>query len=189
MIRPLLALTFALVALPASAQMVSEYTQYTLPDTCTRIAVSDGEGDWADFVCPGYGGYPFVLSYTDGREAITYGFATDPGMSTFGPFNYANETIEWRIAASGITERPVAAIQRWYLADQNGEWTNEILVVSRVGQPNEGGACVIGYVDPAVAGGNERAREIADQSAADFTCGADTPTIEPGIEDLVPPQG
>jgi hypothetical protein len=49
-----------------------------------------GEGDWSDVVCPGVAGYSYQISNTDGREAVTYGFAQRPGMPTFGPFNYAH---------------------------------------------------------------------------------------------------
>ncbi|SDG74737.1 hypothetical protein [Pelagibacterium luteolum] len=181
-----LGLSLSVLATAASAQMISEYTEYDADADCAVVARSSGEGDWADFVCAGFANYPFAISYSDGREAVTYGFATEPGMPTFGPFNYANGRIEWRVRLEGQTERPMAAIQRWYLADQNGEWANEILVVSRVGQPNAGGACVMAYVDAAEAGGNERARQLADQMVGNFTCG-DAPTVEAGIEEFVPP--
>ncbi|RDE08405.1 hypothetical protein [Pelagibacterium lacus] len=176
----------ALLATPAPAQVSSAYTRYTLPDDCTRIAASDGEGDWADFVCPGFGGYPFVIRYGDGRESITYGFATASGMSTFAAFNYANETVEWRIIENGETVRPFAAIQRWRLANSEGEWAHQMLVVSRVGQPSDGGACPIAFVAP-TDGANDRARDYADRLADDFHCGTDMPVIEDLISPFVGP--
>ncbi len=114
---------FSLGATPIMAQAISEYTQYDLDTDCNLIArAPDNEGEWADFVCTGHAGYPFVLRSSDGRDSVTYGFATESGMATFAPFNYANETVEWRVRLDRNTERPVAAIQRWFIADQDGNW-------------------------------------------------------------------
>lgn len=178
-------------ALPVMGQeLSSEYTRLNQDTDCTVIANSaaEGEGDWADLVCPGYGGYPYVIRYGDGRETVTYGFATDSGMPSFSPFNYSNGTVEWRVRTAGETRRPVAAIQRWYLADIDGNWATQILVVSRVGQPQDGSrACVVGYVAAADgAPANERARKLGDGAEA-FECGDDTPTVEPAIAEFIAP--
>lgn len=186
MIRILLAAVLTLTATTAFGQVRSEYTRYDANTDCTMIDAAREEGDWADLVCPGFGGYPFVIRATDGRESVTYGFATDSGMRTFGPFNYANGTVEWRIAVERAIARPFAAIQRWYIADTNGEWARQLLVVSRVGQPDGGGACPVAYV-ATTEGANERAREYADSLAPDFICGSDTPTVEDGVIDIVGP--
>lgn len=183
---PFLSLALCLAATPVSAQAISEYTQYDIETDCAVIERSSGEGDFADYVCAGFANYPFFISYSDGREAVTYGFATEPGMPTFGAFNKVLPTVEWRVRMAGAAERPVAAIQRFAIADQNGDWSREVLVVSRVGQPRDGGACVMAYVDPAEGGGNERARQLADRLVDTFACG-DAPTVEAGVEDVVPP--
>lgn len=181
------ALALCLASAPAMAQTVSEYTEYDLEADCSVIGRSlDGEGDWADFVCPGYAGYPFVVRYTDGRESVTYGFATDSGMSTFSPFNYANGTVEWRVRIDRDVEIPVAAIQRWFLADIDGNWSRQILVVSRVGQPDGGGACALGFIDAHAEGANQAARQLADQMAENFACGSDTPHVDETVSDIVP---
>jgi len=186
----IVAVMLASAALPAMGQeLTSEYTKLNQDTDCTVIArAEDGEGDWADLVCPGYGGYPYVIRYGDGRETVTYGFATDSGMPSFAPFNYSNGTVEWRLRVEGETKRPVAAIQRWYLADMDGKWATQILVVSRVGQPQDGSrACVVGYVAAADgAPANERARALADR-AETFECGDDTVSIEPEIAEFIPP--
>lgn len=175
----------SLAAAPAMGQAISEYTQYDLEADCSMIARSpDNEGDWADFVCTGHAGYPFVVSSSDGRESVTYGFATDAGMATFAPFNYANETVEWRVRLDRNTERPVAAIQRWFIADQDGNWTRQLLVVSKVGQPNGGGACAMAYVAN-TEGANERARRLADSLVDGFECGSTAPTIEDEVREIV----
>ena len=181
------ALALSLAAAPAMGQAVSEYTEYDVESDCSAIGRSpEGEGDWADYVCPGYAGYPFVIRYTDGRESVTYGFATEAGMSTFSPFNYANGTIEWRVRIDRDIEVPVAAIQRWFLADIDGNWSREVLVVSRVGQPDGGGACAVAYIDAQTENANQRARQAADQLAETFTCGSDQPMVEETVGDLVP---
>ena len=57
---------------------------------------------------------------TDGCEAVTYGHADGPGMPTFGAFNHAGPTVEWRMAQVGGRPVPVAAIQHSHLADADG---------------------------------------------------------------------
>jgi len=190
--KPILA-ALLLIATPVAAQdLTSQYTRLDQDSDCNTIARSaEDDGDWADLVCPGFAGYPYVIRYGDGRETVTYGFATEPGMPSFGRFNYSNGTVEWRLRADNGGERPVAAIQRWYLADIDGNWATQILVVSKVGQPEQGGeACVIGYVDAAdgaEGSANERARDISD-GAESFACGDDRPEVEPGIAEFVSPE-
>lgn len=183
----LTAALFAAIA-PASAQtLTSDYTKVDQQKGCHVIArAAEGDGEWADLICPGYGHYPYVLSYGDGREQITYGFASDRVMPSFAPFNYANGTIEWRLVTENKAKRPVAAIQRWYLADQDGKWATQILVVSKVGQPDGNGeACVMGYVSAADgAPANERARKIADK-ASDFACGSEI-IVEDAVREFAP---
>jgi hypothetical protein len=180
----------AALVLPASAQdMSSEYTKLDQNEDCLVTArAGEGDGDWADLVCPGYGGYPYVIRYGDGRETVTYGFATQSGMNSFAPFNYSNGTVEWLVRAEGDAKRPVAAIQRWFLANGDGAWETQILVVSKVGQPEEGSqACVVGYVAAADgASANERARELAGR-AEEFDCDSDAVAIEDAIAEFVPP--
>lgn len=176
---------FALVTTPVTAQAISEYTRYDLETDCSLIdRAPDNEGEWADFVCTGHAGYPFVLRSSDGRDSVTYGFATGSGMATFAPFNYANGVVEWRVRLDRNAERPVAAIQRWFIADHMGDWTRQLLVVSKVGQPDGGGACAMAYV-AATEGGNERARRLADELVDGFVCGKSAPTIEDEIGDIV----
>lgn len=178
------------LSLPVSAQdLRSEYTRLDQNEDCFVVArAEEDDGDWADLVCPGYAGYPYVIRYGDGRETVTYGFATGSGMTSFAPFNYSNGTVEWLVRTEGETKRPVAAIQRWFLANGDGAWATQILVVSKVGQPEDGAqACVVGYVaagDGAPA--NVRARELAGY-AEDFDCDLDPVSVEDAIAAFVPP--
>lgn len=187
----LAATTFAalavLIAPGLADEFTSEYTRLDQNTDCTVIAsAAEGEGEWADLVCPGIAGYPYVIRYGDGRETVTYGFTGESAMTSFARFNYSNGTVEWRMRSEGDTKRPVAAIQRWFLADLDGNWATQILVVSKVAQPEpDAEACVVGYVsahDGAPA--NVRARALAD-TAEDFSCGTDRATVERAIAEFV----
>ena len=61
-----------------------------------------------------------------------------------GAFNHAGPTVKWRTAQIEGHAVPVAAIQRFHLADPGGGWATQILVVSKVGQPDGRSACVTG---------------------------------------------
>lgn len=186
--RAAVAIALAMLVSPAAAaSFTSDYTRVDQQNDCHVMArAADGEGNWADLVCPGYGHYPYVLSYDDGRETVTYGFASSGAMPGFAPFNYANDTIEWRLVTENGATRPVAAIQRWFLANPEGEWQTQILVVSKVGQPDGSGeACVIGYISAADgAAANERARALADR-ALDLECGSEI-AVEEAVQEFAP---
>lgn len=179
----LLGLTISAFASTAT----SEYTQLDTETDCVVVASSgDGEGDWADLVCPGYKGYPVLLFYSDLRESLFYGFPPEfdraPDFMSFAGFNRAGPTIEWRMAPRGGSSVPFATIHRWFVADPEfpGEDT-EVLVVRKVGQLDHRHGCVVGFV---VASGNananEQARRVADDQARDFACGADQPAVLSG---------
>ncbi len=183
----LVAALLSLMTLPAcAAELTSEYTRNDPQQDCETFDQSgSGEGEWSDIVCPGVNGYPYYIIGTDGREAVTYGYAQRSGMPTFAAFNYAHSTVEWRMAKQNRKTIPVAAIQRFYLADGDGDWSTQILVVSKVGQPNGGGACVIGYIAANEgASANRRARELSNGAPA-FRCGRDRPTIEAKVRQHV----
>lgn len=96
-----------------------------------------------------------------------------PGMPTFGAFNHAWPTVEWRIAQVGGRPVPVAAIQCFHLANGDGGRCMQILVVFKVGQPDDRAACMMGYVSAHNgAAANRRARRIAD-GAATHDCAHD----------------
>jgi len=183
--KTLLVLMLAGLSLPAmGAELSSAYTRLDQDKDCEVVdKAEEGDGEWADLVCPGYEGTSYMIRYGDGRETITYGDAEESGMPSFAPFNYSNGTVEWRLNAG----RPVAAIQRWYLANEEGQWQTQILVVSKVGQAADRQACVIGYVAANEGGtANERARLISNEAEA-FACGTDRPVVEAAIAQFVPP--
>lgn len=184
-----LVLALALPTAASAADFTSEYTKVGSQEdgVCTIIAqAAEDEGDWADIVCRGHSNYPFVISYGDARETITYGFAQHRVMPSFAPFNYAHDTIEWRLLTENGAKRPVAAIHRWFVSNGERESTTQILVVSKVGQPDGSGeACVIGYVAAADgAPANVRARAMADR-ALDWECGSEI-IVEPAVRAFAP---
>lgn len=176
-------------AIPAAvAQVTSAYTDLDPEKTCTTYAAPDRDegGDWANMVCDGYRGYPVFLFYGDARESLFYGFPPGgdmaPSWESFTAFNQTGPKIEWRLQTTGETNIPFATIHRWFVSDpEDPEKSVEVLVVEKVGQPQERDGCAVGYV---VATGNpnanEKARRIADQIARDFVCGADQPSFEQG---------
>ena len=180
-------------AAPARAQtMSSVYTEFDTDKSCTVYAeASEDEGDWANLVCDGWRGYPVMVQYGDLRESLFYGYPTAgdmaPAWESFGGFNNAGETIEWRLQQRGENLIPVATIHRWFVSSGEGENT-EVLVVEKVGQPHERDGCAVAYV---VATGNpnanEKARGYADNLVDGFACGADQPTFDVGSVPLPEP--
>lgn len=185
--RLLFAAVFALAALPAAAAgLTSEYTRNNVDRDCKTLARSPAdEGFWVDMRCPGVAGYSYMIRESDGRQSVTYGSTERSSMPTFGAFNYAHQTVEWRMGKLNGKTVPIAAIQRFSLADGDGKWTTQILVVSKVVQRGAGG-CVVGYVSANEgAGANERARAVSDRAAA-FRCGRDKPSVEAKLQEHVP---
>lgn len=188
----------------AAAEPVSVYTKLDLDTGCVTLETTPLGGT---LQCPGHAGYPVVFSEEDLRQSIFYGHLGAwyglGSYASFTHFNHAGETIEWRHPVAGGP--PAAAIHRWFVSDGNetGEENLQVLVISRVGQPGIGEACVAGYVDAlANADANVLARQVADLVAPDFACrvtapqwrgakGANAPTPffgftadgDPGVED------
>jgi hypothetical protein len=173
-------------AMPARGEIVSAYTELDAETGCAAVSrTAEGEGDWANLVCAGYKGYPVIISYSDGRESIFYGFppegAAGFAWESFEGFNSAGETIEWRVELRDGVEIPFAAIHRWKVVDPvDADAVTEVLVVEKVGLLPERQSCAAAYV---VASGqvdaDGKAREIADLQARDFVCG-DQPTVIAG---------
>lgn len=171
---------------PARAEIVSEYTELDVERDCAVVGrAAEGEGDWANFVCPGYKGFPVILSYADARESVFYGFPPEGEAGfvweSFDGFNSSGERIEWRIDRQENSETPFATIHRWTVSrPEDAEARIEVLVVEKVGSLPERQSCAVGYV---VASGNPQAngqaRNIADEQARHFACG-DQPVVMAG---------
>ncbi len=189
--RTLVAAAFSrLAAVAARAETIeSVYTDLDIDRDCAMISTAEEGGDAADYVCSGYYGFPVLLFYADLRESVFYGFPPEGTLAweSFDAFNSTGPKIEWRIAVNGDRKLPFAAIHRWFVNDvpEEPEKKTEVLVVEKVGQPDERQGCAVGYV---VATGNpkanETARRIADEQVRDFSCGADEPAIVGGAVQL-----
>ncbi|MER9575272.1 hypothetical protein NKI78_06405 [Mesorhizobium sp. M0400] len=157
----------------------SVYTDLVWEKDCVTYAqAEEGDGDWADLACSGYGGYPVMVSYDDARESLFYGFP--PGDMTtvwesFSGLNSAGPKVEWRIETKGDMAVPFAVIHRRSISDSEGEnKSTEVLIVAKVAQPGAHEGCPIALVlatgNPAA---NDQARKLADEKARTFACGKD----------------
>ncbi|PII38302.1 signal peptide protein [Sinorhizobium meliloti CCBAU 01290] len=156
-------LSAALISAPALAND-SAYTDASR-DKCRLLR--EWEGASSQMLCPGIGDF--------GHARQSY---LENGFESFGPFNHAETTVEWRLDANG---KPVAAILRWIIENPDPQtdrstkaFEGQVLVISKVAQKEDGDGCVIGYVDAlANADANTLARRIADERTASFRCGTD----------------
>jgi hypothetical protein len=157
---------------PAMAQsgFVSAYTDINL-DECLVIEADDFFASWS---CPGYRGYPLMVTEGDLRFALRYGFnidKDDAGFQTLPPFNRLGDKLEWRLSNALGRWFPVATIVRYHTADiDTGEDSGQVLVVTQL---KEGDTCHIALVDArANQNANDLARQAADK-AGNFDCAND----------------
>ena len=168
--KPILAGVIAMLALasPAYADFTSAYTDLNL-DQCLVLDADDFGASWA---CPGYKGYPLMVSEGDLRFSLIYGFGAKVGDGqTLPPFNNLGPKLEWRLSNELGRWMPVATIVRYHTADpETGEDKGQVLVVTQI---EEGNSCHIAYIDAlANKDANTLAREAAD-NAGDFDCTGD----------------
>lgn len=134
--------------------------------------------------CPGPHGLFIFVAENDLRQTVTVGrnrlnANREPAATqTFGPFNSAATTAEWR---GPRNHPPVALIQRWSIADNDdpdktGRPQNkQLIVVTRL---PPGKVCHVAYIDvKANPNANELARKAAE-SARSFDCSKDKIRIE-----------
>lgn len=163
-------------ALPVSAEdLKSLYTQIDLKK-CRQTAKPDQqvfEGAWT---CKGIAGYDVFLTAADAREMVSFGKSEKDNCAatkTFGGFNSAGKTIEWRMKNG----RPIAAILRWTVSvdPEDSTKTATWLVVSKL---ENGTSCPMHYVAGSAPKANEAARKAADAAEA-FDCAKAKPGFEP----------
>jgi hypothetical protein len=183
-VQAALLLPFLVPAQPAGAAE-SVYTDIDIQKCKTLAEPAPGEeGDFIVSLCGGYKDYGVLFKEGDMRQTTFFGFLDqkiiDDAFTSFGPFNHIGSKVEWRIGSDG---KPLAAILRYHIENAN-EVTGvpdtahegQVLVISRVGQPDDRVGCVIGYVDAlANKDANVLARKIADAMAPGFACGTDSP--------------
>jgi len=160
----------------ASAQTFSSSYTSTAEKDCR---VKKTEPDGSIRLCPGKAGLIVVVSEDDLRQTVSLGrnqqaAENEPAASSsFGPFNFTTDTVEWRAADA----KPFAIIQRWHISDnadmdKNGRPIGKgLLVVTRL---PPGPVCHVAYIDVrANPDPNALARKAADETARDFRCGKD----------------
>jgi hypothetical protein len=170
-------LALALVSLaPALAQageIASVYTKFD-PRTCKEISAPSPGEEWGGAsLCKGYGGLQVYFGSGDLRDMLAYGKKPQKhcaATQTFGPFNSAQATIEWRLDGG----KPFAVIQRWTVSDpEDSEKTKSWLAVTHL---EAGNSCRAAVVEGAMPKANELARQAADDSRG-FNCATDEARI------------
>ena len=167
----------------------SVYTSASIDKGCKTIGTPSQEDidmGSMSLKCGGYKDYPFYFRSYDSRSSAYFGHLSqdilDGAGETFEVFNYFSdsEKIEWRLDDKGV---PRATILRYRTQNLNpvsyepdAEHEGQVLVISRVGQPDDMTGCVTAYVD-ALENNNadEMARKLADEQAPNFRCGKEKP--------------
>ena len=156
------------LASPAYAGFNSAYTDIDL-DQCLVLDSDDFGTIWS---CPGYKGYPLMVTEGDLRFSLIYGFGAKlADGQTLPPFNHLGQKLEWRLSNAKGRWLPIATIVRYHTADpETGGDGGQVLVVTQL---VEGNTCHIAFIDAlANPNANELAREAADESG-DFNCETD----------------
>ncbi len=174
----LLSVILGLTADVHAGEITSEYTKIDIDKDCVFHKSSDMGGA---AICSGFGEYVVHFAEGDLRQMVEFGFVGDQdrGWVSFGEWNQIGKTIEWRLNDG----RPFATILRWFIENidnrtgtSNKRVKGQVLVISKVGQPNEFEACVVGYVDArANSDANTIARNVTDTVGPQFRCGFDLP--------------
>ena len=189
---------FLCAAAPVSALAAeSAYTDTTL-DKCENLLTNPDQVDvdmgTTAMKCAGYKGYPFYFDENDVRQSTYFGYLSqkilDGAGETFEVFNHIGDKIEWRLDDKGV---PRATILRYTMENMNPVTYDpdpalygQILVVSRVGQPDDMTGCVTAYIDAlANKDANEMARKLADGQAPTFACGKEKPVFHGKIGDRI----
>lgn len=187
---PLALAALAAIAAPQAAAAASSVYTDTRLDTCEDLIKDpsqiEQEMGVASYKCAGYKGYPFWFDEEDVRQSTYFGYLSEDilraGGETFSAFNHIGDKIEWRLDDKGA---PRATILRYFMEHQNPATTEldkafygQILVISRVGQPDDMTGCVTAYVDALEnRDANELARKLADEQAPGFPCGKQKPVF------------
>ena len=156
-------------ALARSQRIESIYTDLTT-EKCRTIEQTDDEGGSYRGECAGVGGYKLEVLEGDLRQSINVvapnrkKFELNLWTTVSGAFSSVGEKAEWRVTRSGKSVTPSALIVRYNASEnpEKTELTTSYLVVVKI---TKNAACVTDVVKPTVKNQNERARQLADNSA------------------------
>lgn len=165
-----------------AGEISSAYTDIDTEKGCSVFSINEEGGEFANFVCSGWNGYPVLVYSGDLRESLFYGFPPEGDLpwESFSAFNSTGPRIEWRVETDGSRSVPFATIHRWFVSadPEKPEQRKEVLVVAKVASIDERAGCTVGLVlatgNPSA---NEEARKIADEKARSFRCGIDKWTV------------
>jgi len=168
------------LAIPAGAQETASRTTSMKSPGCSKPRFS--AEDSASWTCPGLPGFVVAGTEQDVRWTISVGRTAaaarkEPAATTtFGPPNFADDTIEWRTPAGA--KQPTAIIQRWTLIPSE-EPRRSVLVVTRL---PPGPVCHVAYVNATTPDADTVARKAADELARGFDCKGAPPVLGGGQE-------
>jgi len=184
-----LAALFPIAVSPPAQAAESVYTETKL-DKCQNLIPNPEQIQIdmgvASYKCEGYKGYPFYFDEEDVRQSTYFGHLRpeilDGAGETFAVFNHIGDKIEWRLDDKGV---PRSTILRYTMENMNPETLEpdkalygQVLVISRVGQPDDKTGCVTAYVDALEnKDANALARRLADEQAPNFPCGKEKPVF------------
>lgn len=159
-----------------AAEWRSAYTDVDLAE-CTMISTYELGASWA---CPGWRGFPLLISEGDLRLYVSYGFGAEDEIvsrQTLASFNWLGPRLEWLIAEDQVLGPvPKATILRYHLdPPEPGMPEGQVLVVTQI---ERGNSCHVAYVD---ARANENANSLARTWAERLAGTVDCETTEPQI--------
>ncbi len=151
----------------AEKNIESVYTDL-IDKKCKTIESNPDEGGWYRGECPGVADFKLELTEGDLRQNINI---IAPNGKKFeldfnrvsGAFSAVGEKAEWRVVKDGKNIKPFALIVRFNAAEdpESPEKETSYLVVSKI---TDNSACITDVVKQ-TANANEKARELADNSA------------------------
>src|SRR3954467_2417741 len=119
-----------LTSAAGAEEIGSVYTDFDFNKDCTAFGSNEEGGDFVNYVCNGYGGYPIFFYSADLRESWYFGFpkAADYVWESFSAFNSGASKVEWRLSRDGDRVTPFATIHRWFISDpEDDQKKSEVL--------------------------------------------------------------
>ena len=154
---------------PELTGFASTYSEIDL-EACKQTSLETEEGTSATWTCDGFGDIPLFIAEGDGRFDLDAGVENEQ-FETIGAFNSLAETVEWRLKDG----EPFAVIFRYNDATVEAEGRT-VLAVEKIGRADSPG-CRVAQIAGETPDANQVARDLADQSVADFSCGVDEAAV------------